>query len=135
MKVVWHHRVQAEDGQAVHIRSLASAFEGPGHAVEEVALVEKTGRADPAKGEATAHDGDERRALPCSLEVLTDGEDCLLFPPGDGAALNRALGRLAADGSLRETPGAAARAAVEERDLTWEGNARRVVSGIELIDK
>lgn len=82
MKVVWHHRVQAEDGQAVHIRSLASAFEGPGHAVEEVALVEKTGRADPAKGEATAHDGDERRALPCSLEVLTDGEDCLLFPPG-----------------------------------------------------
>lgn len=131
MKVVWHHRVR----QAVHIRSLASAFEGLGRKVDEVALVEKTGRADPAKGEATAHDGGGRRALPCSLEVLTDGEDRLLFPPRDGAALTRALGRFAADGPLRETPGAAARAAVEERDPTWEGNARRVVSGIELIDK
>ena len=131
MKVVWHHRVR----QAVHIHSLASAFEGLGRKVDEVALVEKTGRADPAKEEATAHDGDGRRALPCSLEVLTDGEDRLLFPPRDGAALTRALGRFAADGPLRETPGAAARAAVEERDPTWEGNARRVVSGIELIDK
>lgn len=135
MKVVFHHRAQAEGGQHVHIRSLANSFEGLGHMVEQVALVEMTGQADPAKGETTAHDGDERRALPCSLEVLTDGEDCLLFAPGDGAALNRAPGRLAAEASLRETLGAAARAAVEERDLTWEGNARRVVSEIELIDK
>ena len=268
MRVVFHHRVQAEDGRAVHIRSLASAFEGLGHTVEEEALVEKTGQADPAKGETTSHDGDEGRALPWSLvgrapgflrevaedadsvpaarrlraavvearpdlihercafgsaagvkvarsegiplvlvgmgpieeelrdralrrgvgdrvhfagtrphhripailpafdvglvpaispyasplklhesmaarvvtvapdqpnlrEVRTGGQNCPLFPPGDGAALNRALGRLAADASLRETPGAA----VEERDLTREGNARRVVSEIELIDK
>lgn len=68
-------------------------------------------------------------------EVLADGVDSLLFPPGDGAALNRALGRLAADASLRETLGAAARSAITERDLTWEGNARRVVSEVELIDK
>lgn len=68
-------------------------------------------------------------------EVLTNGEDSLLFPPGDGAALNQALGRLAADASLRETLGAAAKSAVTERDLTWEGNARRVVSQIEWIDK
>ncbi len=68
-------------------------------------------------------------------EVLTDGEDSLLFPPGDGAALNLALGRLAAEASLRETLGAAARSAVAARDLTWEANARRVVSEVELIDK
>ncbi|MEC8512483.1 MAG: glycosyltransferase family 4 protein [Planctomycetota bacterium] len=68
-------------------------------------------------------------------EVLTHGEDSLLFPPGDGAALNESLGRVAADASLRETLGAAARSAVTERDLTWEGNARRVVSEVELIDK
>ena len=68
-------------------------------------------------------------------EVLTHGEDSLLFPPGDGAALNQALGRLAADASLRETLGAAAKSAVTGRDLTWEGNARRVVSQVELIDK
>lgn len=68
-------------------------------------------------------------------EVLTDGVDSLLFPPGDGAALNACLGRLAADASLRETLGAASRAAITERDLTWEGNARRVVSEVQSIDK
>ena len=60
-------------------------------------------------------------------EVLTDGEDALLFPPGDGEALNAALGRLATDAGLRERLGAAAARVVEERDLTWDGNARRVL--------
>lgn len=68
-------------------------------------------------------------------EVLTDGVDALLFPPGDGAALNRALGRLAADPSLRGTLGAAARDAVVSRDLTWEGNAKRVISEVESLRK
>lgn len=68
-------------------------------------------------------------------EVLTDGKDALLFPPGDGAALNDILGRLAADASLRETLGAAAKAAITEQDLTWEGNARRVISEVESLDR
>ncbi len=42
MKVLYHHRTQAEDGQAVHIRSLIEAFRGLDHEVREVALVEKT---------------------------------------------------------------------------------------------
>ncbi|WP_431677606.1 glycosyltransferase [Kitasatospora sp. KL5] len=42
-------------------------------------------------------------------EVLDDGEQGLLVPPGDPAALAAALGRLAADEGLRERLGKAAR--------------------------
>jgi glycosyltransferase involved in cell wall biosynthesis len=43
VRILYHHRTQAEDGQAVHIRALIRAFEAAGHAVHEVGLVERTG--------------------------------------------------------------------------------------------
>jgi glycosyltransferase involved in cell wall biosynthesis len=46
---------------------------------------------------------------PAAREVLTDGVDALLVPPGDPEALARALRRLAADRSLCARIGAAAR--------------------------
>jgi glycosyltransferase involved in cell wall biosynthesis len=39
MRVLYHHRTQAEDGQAVHIRALITAFRDLGHPVCEVGLV------------------------------------------------------------------------------------------------
>lgn len=42
MRILYHHRTQAEDGQAVHIRALIAAFRALGHEVEEVALVART---------------------------------------------------------------------------------------------
>lgn len=39
MRILYHHRTLAEDGQAVHIRSLQRAFEDEGHFVSEVSLV------------------------------------------------------------------------------------------------
>ncbi|MEL6905755.1 MAG: glycosyltransferase family 4 protein [Planctomycetota bacterium] len=66
-------------------------------------------------------------------EVLSDGEDSLLFSPGDGAALNDALGRLATDAALRERLGAAAARTIVDRDLTWDGNARRVLAEVETL--
>lgn len=66
-------------------------------------------------------------------EVLTDGVDSLLFPPGDGVALNGALGRLASDAALAQRLGAASKRAIVERDLTWEGNAKRVVQEVESL--
>ena len=53
VKILYHHRTQAEDGQAVHIRSLIEAFQGEGHEVREVALVERstgdTARPQPSR--------------------------------------------------------------------------------------
>ncbi len=51
MKILYHHRTQAEDGQAVHIRSLIRAFREEGHQVREVGLVEQ---AASGAGEQTA---------------------------------------------------------------------------------
>ncbi|MBL8694613.1 MAG: glycosyltransferase family 4 protein [Planctomycetes bacterium] len=42
MKILYHHRTAADDGQAVHIRELQSAFRRLGHEVREVALVTRS---------------------------------------------------------------------------------------------
>ena len=69
-------------------------------------------------------------------EVLTHEKDALLVPPGDGDALLAALGRLVSDEELRGRLGTAARATIETDDLTWAGNARRVVDAAqELLDR
>jgi glycosyltransferase involved in cell wall biosynthesis len=60
-------------------------------------------------------------------EVLEHERNALLVAPGDGDALAHSLERLAGDAALRQRLGRAARATVLERDLTWRGNARRVV--------
>lgn len=60
-------------------------------------------------------------------EVVTDGETALLTPPGDKDALFQALSRLRQSRELREKLGQAARQALLDRNMTWRGNARRVV--------
>jgi glycosyltransferase involved in cell wall biosynthesis len=62
------------------------------------------------------------------LEILEDGADALLFPPGDTDALAAAIERLAGDAALRNRLGAAAAKKIAARNLTWKGNASRVVS-------
>ena len=57
MKILYHHRTQAEDGQAVHIRALIAAFRALGHEVEEVSLV---ARAAPAEAAGASHGGRSR---------------------------------------------------------------------------
>lgn len=59
-------------------------------------------------------------------EVLTDGADALLVARDDEAALHQALSALVNDGALREKLGAAARASLLRRNLTWAGNAEKV---------
>ena len=66
-------------------------------------------------------------------EVLTHGANAWLVPPGAGGALADALERLAGDGALRERLGRAARRTIEERDLTWRGNARRILRAVEAL--
>ncbi|MFT5288057.1 MAG: glycosyltransferase involved in cell wall biosynthesis [Planctomycetota bacterium] len=51
MRVLYHHRTQAEDGQAVHVRSLLRAFESLGHEVWEVGLVKHGTRAPESESQ------------------------------------------------------------------------------------
>ncbi len=54
MRILYHHRTQAEDGQAVHIRSLQRAFEQLGHQVFEVSLVQRAQSASTSDPSAAA---------------------------------------------------------------------------------
>lgn len=66
-------------------------------------------------------------------EVVTPENHALLFPPDDTAIFQQQLARLSKDAGLRERLGAAAREALISRDLTWTGNARRVVKIAERL--
>lgn len=68
-------------------------------------------------------------------EVLTHERDALLVPSGQPAPLRAALVRLALDAPLRARLGAAARARVTALDLTWQGNARRVLAAVAALPK
>jgi glycosyltransferase involved in cell wall biosynthesis len=60
-------------------------------------------------------------------ELLADGEDALLFQPGDSAGFARALGRLISDRGLRHKLGQQAFETLQRRGLLWTHNAERVV--------
>ncbi len=66
--------------------------------------------------------------MPNIREVLTDGQNALLFKPKDDVAMGRALDRLVHDRQLCEQLGQKARQTVLEMDLTWDGNGRKVVA-------
>ena len=60
-------------------------------------------------------------------EILEDGVDGVLFAPGSAEAMAIAIERLASDAGLRERLGKAAAQKIAARNLTWRGNAERVV--------
>jgi glycosyltransferase involved in cell wall biosynthesis len=64
-------------------------------------------------------------------EVLTDGQNALLFDPEDPAAFGDAIVRLAGDAALRAAIGEAGRQALLTQDLTWRRNAERVIKLLE----
>jgi glycosyltransferase involved in cell wall biosynthesis len=59
-------------------------------------------------------------------ELIRDGEDGRLFPPGDAAALDKVLEELVAAPPLRHALGTRARARIEAHH-TWDHNAARVL--------
>ena len=65
---------------------------------------------------------------PNLLELLSDGENALLFERSAPNGLEHALARLCGDPDLRERLGSGAHATIARKQLTWENNARRVVA-------
>lgn len=72
-------------------------------------------------------------AQPNLLEVLTDGENALLFDPAVPDALEVALARVLSDPALRSRLGEGARRTIEARQYTWDGNAQRVIELGEML--
>lgn len=66
-------------------------------------------------------------------EVLTHGENAVLFPAGNGQEMAHAIERLCQDAATRERLGAAARATIETRNLTWNGNAHTIATLAERL--
>lgn len=71
--------------------------------------------------------------LPSSREFLTDGENALLVPPGDVAALAGALQRLLDDPALAER--IARRAFADARRYTWDARAARLAAVFEELPR
>jgi glycosyltransferase involved in cell wall biosynthesis len=67
--------------------------------------------------------------LPVFREVLCDGENSLLFSPGDPRALSQAISRLLSDDALAER--LASKAFADVQQYTWEKRARRILDFIE----
>src|SRR5690606_8939778 len=66
-------------------------------------------------------------------ELLADNMNGLLFEPGNRDALRERIHLLCENAELRARLGEAARRTVIERDLTWIGNAKRVVAVAERL--
>ena len=56
-RILYHHRIRADDGQAVHVREMIGALRALGHEVEECALVPKAVGAPSANGKAAGTTG------------------------------------------------------------------------------
>lgn len=65
-------------------------------------------------------------------EIIRDGENGVLFEPGNIAQLTAALARLAHEPQLGQRLGEQGRTWVYE-ERTWDNNARRVVQLVEEI--
>ncbi len=65
-------------------------------------------------------------------EIVTDGQDGLLVPPGNAQALTEAICRLLSDESLRVSLGQAARWTCQER-FSWEAVARGYVAAYRQV--
>jgi len=61
-------------------------------------------------------------------EILTDGEDALLFDPEAESAFTEQLATLCFDSQLRTQLGLAAAATIDRKKLYWQENARRVAN-------
>lgn len=59
-RILYHHRIRADDGQAVHVRELIGALRGAGHAVNECALVQKAVKSDSNEPKVVAAAKDQK---------------------------------------------------------------------------
>jgi glycosyltransferase involved in cell wall biosynthesis len=72
-------------------------------------------------------------AVPNLREILVDNENALLFDPVIPESFSRVVSLICADSGLRDKIGAGAVSTIIERGLTWENNAKSVVSLFQIL--
>jgi len=65
-------------------------------------------------------------------EILIDGKNALLFEQAD-ESFGEKLNQLCSDSELRQTLGSAARSSIDNKELYWDCNARKVVGIFESL--
>jgi glycosyltransferase involved in cell wall biosynthesis len=65
---------------------------------------------------------------PNLLEILSDGTNAAMFDESQHGSLQATLTSLCRDSGLRDRLAEAARQTIDDLQLTWIGNARRVVA-------
>ncbi|MET0962544.1 MAG: glycosyltransferase family 4 protein [Noviherbaspirillum sp.] len=74
-------------------------------------------------------------AQPNLMEILTDGQNAVLFDPEAADGMAGAIGKLTSDAALRKHVGENARKTIGDKQLTWRENAARAVELFKRIPK
>jgi glycosyltransferase involved in cell wall biosynthesis len=121
-QTVWHRRLEPAQVAELLDRSWALVLPSFSEGLPRVAL-ESLVRGRPVVGSRAG-------GIP---DAVTDGENGLLVPPGDAAALADALVRLCSDRQLAETLAAQARPSVDALLVAPDEYARRVAQLVEDV--
>ena len=74
-------------------------------------------------------------AQPNLMEILTDGQNAVLFDPEAADGMAGAIGKLTSDAALRQHVGENARKTIGDKQLTWRENAARAIELFKRIPK
>lgn len=74
-------------------------------------------------------------AQPNLMEILTDGQNAVLFDPKAADGMAGAIGKLTSDAALRQRVGENAKKTISDKQLTWRENALRAVELFKRIPK
>jgi glycosyltransferase involved in cell wall biosynthesis len=74
-------------------------------------------------------------AQPNLMEILTDGQNAVLFDPKAADGMAGAISKLTADAGLRQRVGENAKKTISDKQLTWRENAARAVELFKRIPK
>jgi glycosyltransferase involved in cell wall biosynthesis len=74
-------------------------------------------------------------AQPNLMEILTDGQNAVLFDPKAADGMAGAIGKLTSDAALRQRVGENARQTINDKQLTWRENALRAIELFKRIPR
>ena len=74
-------------------------------------------------------------AQPNLMEILTDGQNAVLFDPKAADGMAGAISKLTTDAALRQHVGENARKTISDKQLTWSENAVRAVELFKRVPK